>query len=175
MKNLDYSDIPIDNQCTILNHSEKGILAIEKSIGVLTHPNKESRQGKRTRTLLHANYLHNEECYCWINKSGEYQKLFLVHRLDSPTSGIILTTTNFKLANSVKAAFSSKKVLKTYYALVKPKAKIKEGIWKDHLKEKREEGNLRVSRGNGSAAITRVSIERKNAVNMVWYYCECNL
>ena len=44
-----------------------------------------------------------------------------------------------------------------------PKGAIKEGLWKDHLKEKREGGKIRVHRGNGPPALTNVSIERKKS------------
>jgi 23S rRNA-/tRNA-specific pseudouridylate synthase len=84
-----------------------------------------------------------------------------VHRLDSPTSGVILASSCPEIADEIKTLFQNKEVRKTYFALVRPKGPIKEGFWKDHLKEKRENGKVRVTKGNGALAQTKVSVERK--------------
>ena len=158
---MDYPPIPLDRHCSVIRFESPGIWALEKAAGVLSHPNKESKKNTKQRTLLHADYLHEDECYQWTKNNGEIQKLHLIHRLDSPTSGIILAASCHELAEEIKSAFSRKEVKKTYFALIKPKGRIKEGLWKDHLKEKREGGKIRVHRGNGPPALTNVSIERK--------------
>ena len=89
------------------------------------------------------------------------QKLYLVHRLDSPTSGVILASSNLRIADMIKELFLNKEIRKTYFAIVRPKGGIKEGLWKDYLKERREDGKIRVWKGNGSLALTKVSVERK--------------
>ncbi len=153
--------IPLDHHCSVIHFDELGIWALEKSSGVLSHPNKERTKGRGPRTLLNAEYLHEEECYVWENKSGNEEKLYLVHRLDSPTSGVILACSCPKITDTIKTLFQNKEIRKTYYALVRPKGAIKEGFWKDHLREKRENGKVRVWKGNGSLAQTKVSVERK--------------
>ena len=158
---MDYPHIPLDHHCSVLRFETPGIWALEKATGVLTHPNKESKKSTKQRTLLNADYMHEDECYHWTNSKGEIQRLFLIHRLDSPTSGIILAASSQELAEAIKSSFSRKEVKKTYYAIIKPNAQIKEGVWKDYLKEKREGGKIRVYRGKGQVALTKVSIERK--------------
>ena len=158
---MDHPTIPLDHHCSVIHYEPMGIRALEKAAGVLTHPNKEGGKSKRPRTLLNAEYLQEEECYIWRTEGGDIQKLYLVHRLDSPTSGVILATSNSKTANIIKELFLNKEVLKTYFAVVRPKGAIKEGMWKDYLKEKREDGKIRVWKGNGSLALTRAFIERK--------------
>ena len=158
---MEHPTIPLDHHCSVIHYESVGIWGLEKATGVLTHPNKDNGKGKRPRTLLNADYLHDEECYVWENESGNAQKLYLVHRLDSPTSGIILASSNLRIANMIKDLFLNKEVRKTYFAIVRTKGAIKEGMWKDHLKERREDGKIRVWKGNGSIALTRVSIARK--------------
>lgn len=158
---MNHPEIPLDHHCSVIHFNDSGIWALEKSSGVLTHPNKESSKGRRPRTLLNAEYRHEEECYLWENKNGNAEKLYLVHRLDSPTSGVILASSCPEIADAIKTLFQNKEVRKTYFALVRPKGPIKEGFWKDHLKEKRENGKIRVSKGNGALAQTKVSVERK--------------
>ena len=63
------------------------------------------------------NTYHDEECYWWKNEHQDIQKLYLVHRLDSPTSGVILATSDLKIAHAIKESFLTKKVKKTYFAI----------------------------------------------------------
>ena len=54
------SEIPIDRQCQVITSHEWE--CIEKAPGVLSHPNKD-KDGKRTRSLLDADYDWEEEAY----------------------------------------------------------------------------------------------------------------
>ncbi len=159
LSNLDA--LPLDHRCNAILFQEPGIWAIEKATGVLSHPNRHINKEKNIRTLLNAEYHFDDECYRWNDVSGKTQKLYLTHRLDSPTSGVLIATNNKALAIQIKDLFYKREIEKTYYAIVRPKGNIKEGIWKDHLVEKRQNGNVRVTRGNGQVAVTNVSIERK--------------
>jgi 23S rRNA-/tRNA-specific pseudouridylate synthase len=158
---MDSQNIPLDHHCSVIRFEKPGIWALEKAPGVLTHPNRETKKSTKQRTLLNADYQHQDEYYYWTNKEGSTEKLFLTHRLDSPTSGIILAASSLEIAEEIKSLFLKKEVRKTYFALIKPKGPIKEGLWKDNLKEKKENGKIRVYRGNGPLALTKVSIERK--------------
>ena len=51
------------------------------------------------------------------------KNLYLTHRLDSPTSGIMVTS-NKNLAKEIKAKFKSREVRKTYHAVIFSKDKI---------------------------------------------------
>ena len=74
MKSNMESTIPLDRRCTILKYDEAGIWFIDKAVGVLSHPNKESKKGKTARTILNAEYFFDEECYRWENSSGRITK-----------------------------------------------------------------------------------------------------
>ena len=163
MKSNIEGSIPLDRRCTMMKYDETGIWFIDKADGVLSHPNKESKKGKTARTILNAEYFFDEECYRWENSLGELQNIYLTHRLDSPTSGIMVTCDNYQVSVHLKKLFKERLVKKTYYALVRPRGRIKDGIWKDNLKESRENGRIRVSRGNGPEAVTRVFTERKSS------------
>lgn len=157
------SDIPIDRQCQVIASHDAGIWAFEKAPGVLSHPNKE-RGGKRTRSLLDANYDSAQEAYLWKDEQGKTNRIFLLHRLDSPTSGVILGASTKKLADCLKDAFAQREVRKTYHAIVIPSGKHFENeTWKDNLIEKRDKGKIRVSRGKGPIAITQAHMERKRS------------
>jgi 23S rRNA-/tRNA-specific pseudouridylate synthase len=163
MTKKEYPLIPLDHKCNVLQFENPGIWAFEKGCGILSHPNKESKKGGRPRTLLNADYNHQDECYRWIDKEGNSQSLYLVHRLDSPTSGIIIGATSEDIAFQIKELLAKKEVKKTYFALIRPHGSIRQGLWKDNLKEKKEGGKIRVWKGNGSTAITNASIERQRS------------
>ena len=155
----DLKDLPLDRDAKILDHQPSGLIALDKPVGVLTHPNRKS--DKKTRTLLRADYDFDEERYCWVDNAGTERSLHLVHRLDSPTSGILLATFSAELAVSLRKSFAARQIRKTYYAIVREKGKARDGYWKDRLEEVREGGNLRVKAGRGNDALSKVTFERR--------------
>ena len=155
----DSEDLPLDRDAKILDHHPSGLIAIDKPVGVLTHPNRKN--DKKARTLLRADYDFAEERYVWMDDIGVERSLHLVHRLDSPTSGVLLATFSAELAVSLRKSFAERETHKTYYAIVREKGKAKDGHWKDRLEEVREGGNLRVKTGRGQEALAKVTFERR--------------
>ena len=84
---MNVSALPVHQSVSILNHNKHGIVALEKPDGVLSHPN--SRNEKKP-ALLNAQYDFDREYYFWKDAQGNEQKAWLLNRLDSPTSGVIL-------------------------------------------------------------------------------------
>ncbi len=127
------TDLPLGQGVTILKTHETGLMALHKPDGIMSHPNETRGHPK---ALLTCAYEH--ERYYW--QGGE---LFLLHRLDSPTSGVILGCTDFALAQAIKKAFEDNTVQKTYRALVFGSPTAKKEIWQDRL-EKDGTGSIRV-------------------------------
>lgn len=159
-------EIPLDRQCQIIEYNKIGIYGIHKASGVLSHPNAKTKGNGKPHTLLQAKYYADEEYYEWIDHGGHQQKLYLCHRLDSPTSGVIIGASNSELASLIKLEFANRKIEKTYLAITECNPKIKEGIWTDFLVEEKINGKLRVSRGKGSKCQTKVRfLQRKKGVS----------
>ena len=125
----------------MLDYHPKGIWAINKSIGVLSHPNNKEEQKK---SLLKCSYDFEQECYRWTDPSGISQTLFLVHRLDSATSGVLLATSSEDLAIELKNAFAQRLIHKTYHAIVEFNGRDIPPLWKDTLIKKSSQGKIRV-------------------------------
>ena len=105
--------IPLAQNCSVIGLDEElELLAIEKGIGTLTHPNNSKPIKRGQKTLLHAKYDFEQEAYYWNNPEGDSRKAYLVHRLDSHTSGIILITLREETARTVKSLFAHTKVKK---------------------------------------------------------------
>ncbi len=159
MNQVSSEHLPLDREAKVLDVHPTGIVALEKPSGVLTHPNRKG--GTKAHALLRADYDSSSECYSWQDETGKTRNLYLVHRLDSPTSGVLLACRSLELAKVVRSLFAKRETSKTYYAIVREKAKAKDGIWKDRLTETREAGKLRVRTGNETEAFTKASFERR--------------
>ena len=124
-----YSKLPIGAGVRVLNFSKEGLIALHKPTGVLSHPNISN---ETDRALLNAEYNYDDEVYTF-NHQGKKRRVWLINRLDSPTSGIILIAVSCEIAKLVKLEFANHKVTKTYYALVKHRMKKSKGNWIDQI------------------------------------------
>jgi tRNA pseudouridine65 synthase len=134
-------NLPIAGGVTILEQHPLGLVALCKPEGIMSHPNEARGHPK---ALLTCAYDFEAERYFWAD--GEF---FLLHRLDSPTSGVILGSLDSALAREVKRAFQSNQIQKTYRALVFGVPRDQSCTWLDRL-EKRGSGSVRV-RGQPNA------------------------
>ncbi len=120
-------NLPLGQSVSVLQTHETGLIALHKPDGIMSHPNDTRANPK---ALLTCAYDLEHERYYW--HGGEF---FLLHRLDSPTSGVILGCTDFALARAVKAAFVNNQIQKTYRALVFGSPPSKKETWQDRLEK----------------------------------------
>ncbi len=138
-------NIPLAQSCSVIGVDEElELLAIDKGIGTLTHPNNSASHNKGQKALLHAKYDFEQEAYYWDDPEGNSRKAYLVHRLDSHTSGIILITLRAETAKVVKSLFAHTEVKKKYLAVVHSNSSKYDGRWADRLIETKKNGKLRV-------------------------------
>lgn len=129
---MNVSELPLNQSVLILNHNKHGIVALEKGAGVLSHPN---RTNDKKPALLDAKYNFNSEHYFWKDAQGNEKKAWLLNRLDSPTSGVILLALNETIKDAVRSAFQKHTIKKIYYAMVKGCPRATSGQWNQKLKE----------------------------------------
>tara|TARA_Y100001968_G_scaffold62260_1_gene53037 strand:+ start:274 stop:1026 length:753 start_codon:yes stop_codon:yes gene_type:complete len=152
------ADLPLGRNVHVIDHHPSGLLALHKPEGILSHPNRTS---DRSKCLLEAEYDLDRQIYLWKDNGGERQ-IHLLHRLDSPTSGIILLSCDSQLAEQVRTIFSERRVSKTYHALAQENGPGRNQTWKDKLEVTRQDGKLRVKCSpRGREAITKVHFERQ--------------
>jgi 23S rRNA-/tRNA-specific pseudouridylate synthase len=152
-----WSDIPFGAGVTRVALDANGLAALDKPEGVLSHPNTSRDEG---RSLIRASYDSQEECFEWAGPGGT-RKLWLINRLDSATSGLILAATSAELARVVRAQFQRRQVSKTYQALVFGKPRQASETWKDTLDVRKQGGRIRTAAGAGNLpAECRMSLVR---------------
>ena len=143
-----WKTLPLGAAAAVLGHDSNGLGALAKPAGVLSHPNEDDAEN--ARALLGAEYDHTAECYTWKDTaSGDVRRLWLLNRLDSSTSGVILVAADGKLAADVKAQFQRKAIAKTYVALVFGFPRVPCEVWRDRLAVERKGGVVRSSAAGG--------------------------
>jgi len=133
---------PLGRGVSLLRRAEPGLLAFCKPAGVLSHPNETTGE---QRALLTCAYSMEEECFSW-----EGRRLWLLNRLDSATSGVILCAETLELALAVRRHFKSRQVSKTYNALVFGVPSVPRQIWRDRVAVRKDGGQIRTSGGEGN-------------------------
>ena len=128
-------------------YEDKDILVVNKPAKLLTiADNKE-----RVKTLYHEvrEYLHKKN-----------QKVFIVHRLDKDTSGIVLFAKNEKLKKLLQENWYNYK--REYIAVVEGHLKEKKGTIKCYLQESKTNQVYVSSNGKGKLAITDYELINSN-------------
>jgi len=140
-----WSALPLGRGVTLLTRDANGLVAFDKPAGVLSHPNSAEDE---PRALLTAPYSLEEECYRWNTGEGAAAatgRLWLLNRLDSATSGVILAAASEELAREVRAQFKRKRIIKVYHALVFGLPAVPVQVWRDRLAVTRQAGQVRTS------------------------------
>ena len=122
-------------------YEDKYLIIIDKPSNLLTI----STEKEKERTLYH--YVSD-----YLKKKNKNNKVFIVHRLDKDTSGIIV------LAKDEKTKFylqdNWEKFKRCYVAVVEGKVKETKGVLKNYLMETKTHVTYVVNDKNGKLAIT---------------------
>lgn len=154
---------PLGREVVLLTSDSNGLAALNKPAGVLSHPNEDK---DRPRCLIVAHYDAMAECYVWTPEgTGLAQKVWLLNRLDSATSGVILVATDEALAREIRAQFKRKQVSKIYEALAFGKPAKSVEIWRDMLAVAKKGGQIRTAADAGRVpAECRMTVARSQGV-----------
>lgn len=152
--------LPLGRGVALLAREPCGLAAFAKPAGVLSHPNTP---GDQARSLLDAAYDREHECFVWRGEGGVAGKLWLLNRLDSATSGLILAAADEVLAVRIRTLFQQRKIKKVYNALVFGAPRQEREVWRDRLVVEKREGHLRASTGGHIPAEAHLRLLRSRA------------
>lgn len=128
-------------RCEVL-HEDRFLLMVNKPNGVLSHPNPKS--ARQQPAAFEGYYDAGTRCF-----SGPAGKVWLIHRLDQDTSGVLLAAKDAKTAAACRDAFEAGQVRKTYLALCIGGGLKSEGVWLDHLVTSHEKHQVRTAVRHG--------------------------
>lgn len=117
--------------CPVL-FEDRWLLVIHKPHGVLSHPNP---RGPSSACAFEGRYDFESKCFA--------QRVWLIHRLDQDTSGVLLAAKDEDTANALRLAFENNEVKKLYLALTSGGGLQKNGVWQDHLAVKHTKQHVR--------------------------------
>jgi 23S rRNA pseudouridine955/2504/2580 synthase len=130
-----------------LYHGE-GLWALGKPARLLSHPNPPARRS--AGAVLRADYDFKDEAYLGDAPAGQRRpRVYLIHRLDQDTSGVLLFAFDAGLGALLKELFFRRDVHKRYVALVRGLPRGREGRWRDVLEKRRGKGQVHVVVGRG--------------------------
>lgn len=154
-----WTTLPLGRNVRLLKHDLHGLAAFDKPAGVLSHPNAG---GDEPRSLLTVRYRPEGEYYEWTPEKGQPpRRLWLLNRLDSATSGVILVAGHETLAQEIRAQFRRKQVRKTYQALVFGAPRQATEVWRDTISAVKQHAQVRAVTGVGRVpAECRMSVVR---------------
>lgn len=105
-------------------YEDKDYLVVDKPSGMLTIATEDDKDSNNNLYHVLSNY---------VKKKNSNSKIFIVHRLDKDTSGVILFAKNEKLKELLQDKWNDI-AKRTYYAVVYGKTKEKE-VLKSYLRE----------------------------------------
>ena len=179
-----WSALPLGRGVTLLEHDANGLVAFDKPAGVLSHPNSAEDE---PRALLIARYSLEGECYQWSSfaeasedrpscvetpaatldeqrtGTAATSRLWLLNRLDSATSGVILAAASEELAREVRAQFKRKQIRKIYHALVFGVPAVPAQVWRDRLAVTKQAGQVRTSGAGHIPCASQMQLLRRRA------------
>lgn len=133
-------------------YEDEEIIVIDKPSGLLTIPS-DKEKGKTVYRLLTD----------YVQQKDKQNRIFIVHRIDEDTSGVLLVAKNEKIREAWQNNWNDLVIDRGYYAIVDGNMKEKEGTRKTYLKS--NSLNLMYSskdKVHGQLAITHYKVIKEN-------------
>lgn len=124
-------------------YEDKTMIVVNKPAHLLTIATKD----EKINTLYH-------KVYEYEKKKNKNNKIFIVHRLDKETSGIVLFAKNEELKRRLQENWNSLATIREYYAIVEGSVKKDNDIIKEYLTEDKTLRTYKTNEKNGKLAIT---------------------
>ncbi len=131
-------------------YEDKELLVVNKPAGLLTIATEK----EKIHTLYH-------EAREYVKKQNPKNKIFIVHRLDKDTSGIVIFSKNEKLKKDLQKYWNEVAIVREYLAIVEGKVSNKKETLKSFLKESKTH-QVFSTNNDGVLAITHYETLARN-------------
>jgi len=136
------------------------LVAVDKAEGVLSHPNQAKGGGRgaeRERCAFEGKYDFDERSF-----ETPEGTIWLIHRLDQDTSGVLLAARSRVMAQKLRTLFEEDRIQKHYTALTAGRVTPLTGKWYDSIEVDRQKGKVRsrIVRSGSPNAKLRYTVER---------------
>ena len=136
-------------------YEDKNIIVINKEAGLLTI----GTEAEKEKTLYHLVSMY-------VKEENKNNNIFVIHRLDKDTSGIVMFAKNEKIKKLYQDNWNDIIIMRKYVALVEGILEKKEGTIKSYLKENKNNVVYSTKDKTGKLAITNYKVikEDKNSL-----------
>lgn len=152
-----WSTLPLGREVEIIQQDPNGLIALAKPAGVLSHPNESADE---PRSLLTTRYQPEGEFFEWKKENGKPGRFYLLNRLDSATSGVILGASSEGLARNIRELFQKRHIRKVYHALVFGIPVASHQVWRDRLAVQKRGGQIRTEASGNIPAEAHMHVLR---------------
>ncbi|MDE6200062.1 MAG: RluA family pseudouridine synthase [Muribaculaceae bacterium] len=139
-------------------HEDGDIIVVNKGYGLLSMGNDKVKEGTAYSIL--------KEYVKWVDPR---QKIFIVHRLDRDTSGLMMFAKNVESKESMQHNWNNMVLNRTYVAVVEGNVENDEGVIRTYLAENSKyEVYVTENPEEGQLAVTRYKVlRRKNGYTLM--------
>lgn len=133
-------------------YEDEEMIIINKPSGLLSIASDKEKSSTAYRMLLD-----------YVQQKDKHNRIFVVHRLDEDTSGILMVVKNERLQKALQDNWNDLVKKRGYFAIVEGKLKDKEGTITSYLKKNAQ--NMMYSskkKGDGQFAITHYKVIKEN-------------
>ncbi|MCX8093688.1 MAG: RluA family pseudouridine synthase [Candidatus Goldbacteria bacterium] len=128
-------------------YEDDNIIALNKPSGMLVIPDRFDKEKKNLYSIL----------------KEKFKKIYIVHRIDKDTSGVILFAKNPEIHRELSMMWEKGKIKKIYYALVHGALTTKQGVINKPIASlKKKKGVMVIDYKNGKKSITEYKVIKKN-------------
>ena len=132
-------------------YEDDDIIVVNKPAGLLTIATSKEKE----YTLYH--FVMN-----YVKEKDKHNKIFIIHRLDKETSGIVVFAKNQKTKNLFQKDWEKNVITRGYYGVVEGALKEKEGTIKSYLTENSEYMVYSTTKKEGKIAVTKYKVLKEN-------------
>lgn len=131
-------------------YEDKEIIVVNKPAHLLTISTSE----EKIKTLYH-------KVYEYVHKKHKSNRVFIVHRLDKDTSGLVLFAKNPHIKEQLQSIWNDETTIREYLAIVEKSVNQKRGTIREYLKETSTLHTIKTSPKMGKLAITNYEVINK--------------
>lgn len=131
-------------------YEDKTMIVVNKPAHLLTIATKD----EKINTLYH-------KVYEYEKKKNKNNKIFIVHRLDKDTSGLVLFAKNQKLKENLQANWNFLAKVREYIGVVEGSVEKNKGTIKEYLTETNTLLTVKTTEKKGKLALTNYEVLRK--------------
>lgn len=149
-------DIPLD-----IVYEDDEVAVVNKAAGMTVHAGAGATENERNRGTLVNALLHH---FGLLSTVGGELRPGIVHRLDKPTSGLMVVAKNDEAHRRLAVQFAQRKVKKVYWALVHGWVKTDRGTISSSISRDRvRRTRMTTRRAGGREAITHYLVQKRIA------------